>query len=203
MEEKANWKRYLKKENMVVLFLLGVLLMVIAIPTDSKTAKEKDGVSAVQETVKEQAAGRNEDGTQERDQEQELERQLEEVLAAMDGVGQVKVLITWKDKGEQIVEKDSPFAQEILSENDAQGGSRSQTKRQEESATVYVTDGSGNKIPYVKKTIQPKIEGIMVVAQGGGDPVIQKNISDVIQALFPVAAHKIKVVKMTETRAKG
>ena len=38
--------------------------------------------------------------------------------------------------------------------------------------------------------------GITVVAQGGGNAVIQKNISDVLEALFHIEAHKIKVVKM-------
>mgnify|MGYP006875711212 CR=1 FL=1 len=37
---------------------------------------------------------------------------------------------------------------------------------------------------------------VTVVAQGGGNAVVQKNITDVIQALFGVEAHKIKVVKM-------
>ena len=38
--------------------------------------------------------------------------------------------------------------------------------------------------------------GITVAAQGGGSALVQKNISDVLEALFHVEAHKIKVVKM-------
>ena len=49
---------------------------------------------------------------------------------------------------------------------------------------------------YVSKIREPSIEGVTVVAQGGGNAVIQKNITEVIQALFGIEAHKIKVVKM-------
>jgi stage III sporulation protein AG len=42
------------------------------------------------------------------------------------------------------------------------------------------------------------VEGVSVVAQGGGDSQIQKNITEVIQALFGIEAHKIKVVKMKQ-----
>ena len=63
---------------------------------------------------------------------------------------------------------------------------------------VYLVDKytSVKKIPYVVKHIEPQIQGITVVAQGGGDALIQKNISDVLEALFHIEAHKIKVVKM-------
>lgn len=48
------------------------------------------------------------------------------------------------------------------------------------------------------KEVSPVIEGVSVVAQGGGNPLIQKNITEVIQALFGIEVHKIKVVKMKQ-----
>ena len=42
------------------------------------------------------------------------------------------------------------------------------------------------------------VEGVSVVAEGGDSALVQKNISEVIQALFGIEAHKIKVVKMKQ-----
>ena len=42
------------------------------------------------------------------------------------------------------------------------------------------------------------IEGVVVVAQGAGSPQVEQDIIEAAQALFPIAAHKIKVCKMTE-----
>ena len=41
------------------------------------------------------------------------------------------------------------------------------------------------------------IRGVLVVAQGGGDPVIVQNITEAVMALFGIEAHKIKVMKMS------
>lgn len=41
-----------------------------------------------------------------------------------------------------------------------------------------------------------KIRGVLIVAQGGDDPVVVRNIQEAVMALFQVEAHKIKVMKM-------
>ena len=39
---------------------------------------------------------------------------------------------------------------------------------------------------------------MVVVAQGAGTGNISRNITDVVQALFNIEAHKVKVVKMDD-----
>ncbi len=46
------------------------------------------------------------------------------------------------------------------------------------------------------KDVLPKIEGVVVVAEGGGNSMVVSNISKAAMALFDVEAHKIMVVKM-------
>ena len=43
----------------------------------------------------------------------------------------------------------------------------------------------------------PDIEGVIVAAQGGGDGTVEADITSAIEALLGVAAHKIKVMKMS------
>lgn len=43
-----------------------------------------------------------------------------------------------------------------------------------------------------------QIEGVVVVAQGADIPQVRQDIMEMTQALFPIAAHKIKVCKMVE-----
>jgi len=43
----------------------------------------------------------------------------------------------------------------------------------------------------------PKIEGVVVVAQGGGNAKTVTEISNAVMSLFPVEAHKVVVVKMS------
>ncbi len=43
-----------------------------------------------------------------------------------------------------------------------------------------------------------KIEGVIIVAQGGGNPEIQSMIKNVISNTFGVPVHKINVLKMNK-----
>lgn len=43
-----------------------------------------------------------------------------------------------------------------------------------------------------------QIEGVVVVAEGADLPQVRQDIIETAQALFPIAAHKIKVCKMVE-----
>ena len=201
----AKWKKKLTKENMAVVALLGLLLMVIAIPADrfsgdvqENAGKDtREGTSATQEGMETgEAADGGDAASGGEGYAKRMEEELQELLSAMEGVGEAKVMITICDSGQQVVEKDVPAESEKTSETDSAGGTRESESARQEESTVYITDSDGNRTPYISRTTQPEIEGVTVVAQGGGDALIQKNITEVIQALFDIEAHKIKVVKM-------
>lgn len=191
----ASWKKKLTKENMAILALLGILLMVIALPVKkTENAGDETGLSDTGSDTMKTSETEKDDG--DGIYTQEVENRLEALLSSMDGVGEVKVMVTLSSSVEQVVEKDVPYSMDTTKETDSAGGSRDVVNSKQEETTVYVTDQAGNKTPYISKTLEPAIEGVTVVAQGGGNAVVQKNITDVIQALFGVEAHKIKVVKM-------
>lgn len=126
---------------------------------------------------------------------QTLERQLEEVLSSVEGVGKVKTMITFACSQEYILEKESLVNRSNTVEKDSQGGNRTVTQYQAEDTTVY-SSTSGENIPYVTKTVSPRVEGVLVVAQGAGNGTVNRNITEVVQALFGLEVHKVKVVPM-------
>lgn len=189
---KSNLKN-IKKDNYLIVLLVGILIIVIAFPTSDRTSdrnKEKDTTSSAIENTSKQ----NE--TQTLSYVEEQEKRLEAILSRVQGVGEVNVMITLKSSKELIVEKDTPATSSITQEEDAEGGKRNTTEKTTTEATVYQQDNNGESSPYVVKELEPEIEGIIVIAKGGDDPVVAKNISDAVLALFHVEAHKIKVMKM-------
>lgn len=135
-ERLKTWKKKLTKENMAIMALLGILLMVIAIPV-KKTETQKDQTAAPEN--KSTASG-----TQETEEEDntggyagELEERLESLLASMEGVGNVKVMVTLDSSREQVVEKDIPSTMGTTKETDSTGGSRDViNSRQEETQSM-------------------------------------------------------------------
>lgn len=186
---QKGWKR-LKKSDWAAIALLGVLLLIIAMPSGSKTAVNKtDNFETVSGTEAEET-------TEKEDYSAYLENKLERVLAQMEGVGRVTVMITVSDNGESVVEKDASGSSTTTTENDSSGGVRTVTEEQSSETTVYLeTDGESR--PYVQKEKLPSIEGVIVVAEGGGNSRVVSEISEAVEALFSVEAHKIKVVKMS------
>ena len=191
-----EWLKKIKemdKNNWLILGLVGVLLLVIAIPTEKK--EETPGGE-----LKKQKMGEKENQTetgrgQRGDYKEELEEELTEMLQNMEGVGKVKVMITLKDGGESVVEKDSSDTSNKTEETDKEGASRTEIALQSQKETVY--DGKTDSTPFIAKELNPKVEGVLILAEGADNTVVKQNISDAVLALFSVDAHKIKVVKMS------
>lgn len=176
--------KQMKKNQWAIVVLVGILLLVIAMPVNPGK-EEQSQVSPVQT---EEAGGE--------DQAEKLEAKLEQVLAQVEGVGKVKVMITLKSSGEKVVEKDRATSQRTTAEEEAEGTSRDTTEQEAGEETVYQKGEDGGQTPYVIEEKEPQIAGVMVVAQGGGQAVTAKNITEAVMALFGVEAHKIKVMKM-------
>lgn len=194
------------RDNFLIVILVGVLLLVIAWPVEEK--KEKGSEESVQWDSKGDILGlQSEDGSGNEGilgQGGEtasadvyafrLEQSLEALLSTMDGVGRVKVMVTLKDSGENIVEKDTSRIRNGTTEVDSAGGSRNTTGITDSEETRY-QNGQGGA-PYVKQRLCPRVEGVAVSAEGGGNAQTVRNITEAIQALFGIEAHKIKIVKM-------
>ncbi len=163
------------KTKWMILGLSGILLLVIALPVDKMSSDREDEVfqQSLNEKQQENTA---------KDYEKKLVSQLEQSLGCMDGVGNVRVMITFQDNGKSVVEKDVTRS----------GNEQNSSQYQE--ASVY--EESEGRQPYISQQKLPSVEGVLVIAQGGGDSAVKKDILDAVMALFPIEAHKIKIVKM-------
>lgn len=194
------------KDQFVICILTGILLLVIAVPTSEKSGEKKSesGIWDTQTVKIEESSQTERAGTKEEiekidsteEYERYMENKLEQAISVMEGAGKVKVMITVNTSRELIVAKDTPVTRSDTVENDSEGGSRTVNESNREEETVYRKESDGSSSPYVVKTLQPVIEGVVVITQGGDRPEVSKNITEAIVALFDIEPNKIKVVKM-------
>ena len=116
-----------KKNTWMILLLIGILLVVIAIPT--KTEPRVNSLSIYDDVSP---------------NETDMEKRLQSLLQQMQGVGEVHTMITYRD--------------------------------------------------------DKQVEGIVIIADGGGDAVVVRNITEVVRALFDVDSHKIKVIEKKQNQ---
>jgi len=100
-------------------------------------------------------------------------------------------------ESEKVLRVDKERSRASTSETDSSGGTRQQADESLRESTVLV-GSSGSGEPVVEKELAPEISGIVISAQGGGNASVQKEISEAMQALFGLPAHKIKVLKRVE-----
>lgn len=201
---KDLWTKYgkngLKKENMIVIILTGVLLFIIAMPV-KESGSEKSVLMDSKNEIIDARKNAAQEGKEETDRQSfeyagYLEKRLEETLSMMEKAGKVKVMVVVSASEKEVVEKDRNITRSSTSETDSEGGTRNINNTESSESTLFMTDGNGNQLPYVTQITEPKIEGVIVVAQGAGKENVNSDITEAIQALFGIDAHKIKVVKM-------
>lgn len=176
----------IRREQWIMGIIVGVLLLVIAMPTEEKNTSEVSMQEERQTTVPSDMT----------DIREEYEQQLIKVLSLVEGVGSVQVAVTIESSGNKIVEKDKPSDIEHATQVSDSGTESNSEISSIQETTVYQENDNGSQVPYVSSEIYPQVRGVLVVAKGGDNPVVIQQIQEAVMALFHVDAHNIKVLKM-------
>lgn len=179
-----------KKEKIVIFFLLGVFFLLIATPVSDLTGNRKK-----QKSTK---TGTNQQTQQKKIQEKDayitaLENKLEQTIEGMEGAGKVDVMITLKDNGEKILDKNQPYESE--EETNTEENKESKKNRIQNNQETVLVETEGNTEPIIVRELYPDIEGVVVVCEGGDNSALTVKIKEAVQALFSIDAHKIVVCK--------
>lgn len=128
--------------------------------------------------------------------EREIEKRLEAVLSSVKGAGEIKVMVTTESYGEIQIAEETKKEQSTTTEAAQQGDERKIDVVTAESKAVILDNGDGSSSPLVLKKAEPKISGVVIVAKGGGDPIVKDALSKAAEALLNVPAHKVEVLQM-------
>ena len=201
---KIDWKKLVRKckdlcyrkDRLLIILLTGILFLVIAVPFSG----EGDAETGLMYSGKTKDSSNNTSNEVEGNGNAEayagyLEQKLAKVLSEVHGVGQTEVMITMASSSEKILGADSESESESVQESDSQGGSRSTIQSRSSQTAIYDSGESSQGAPYVTKELTPEVAGVIVIAEGGDDPVVVENIIEAVQALFEIDTHKIKVMK--------
>lgn len=195
-QEKKDSKK--KIENLVV-FILILIVTIIAINTIWKGNKKENSkddtlsnngkqLATTQTTT---SSNTGNDGTNTTD----METKLETILSNMNGVGKVKVLITYLESSEVVAMYNENSKNSKVEEKDSGGGTRTTTQQDIQKDIIYQEE-SGEKVPITQKVVSPKIEGAIITAQGANSATVKNDIVQAVEAVTGLASHKIQVFEM-------
>ena len=167
--------------KLVIIVLAGVVLLVTSLPDgifSGKNADTSDKASSYSEKALSSSGAEDTQYLEVMElYARNQEKKLKEILEQMDGIDEVNVMITLKSSEEKFTLKDTDESDgDISNEN-------------------VIIENDGSSEPYVVQVMSPEIEGIVVVAKGNVDAAKESEITAVVEALFSVEAHKIKVIR--------
>lgn len=188
-----------KKIESIVVFIIILIITIIAINfiwNDDKKAKNEDDGSPY--TKKLATIETNADVTEKDESEinrDNLEKKLKNILEKIQGVGKVEVFINYSESSEVVAMYNENSKSSLTEETDTSGGKRTINETDTQKDIIYKED-DGRKIPITQKTIQPKIEGAIITAQGAKNNKIKADIVQAVEAATGLATHKIQVFQM-------
>ena len=105
-----------------------------------------------------------------------LEEEMETALSQIRGVGDVTVVLTLKNNGEQVLASDRTEKSDEWSEE-----------------VVTVNQGTGRTGAVTVREDWPDFQGALVVCTGGGDPTVRLAVTESVAALTGLSTHQIAV----------
>lgn len=125
-----------------------------------------------------------------------IETELEEILTKINGVGEVKVMITYSETNKIVPVYNEESSEENTEETDSEGGTRKVTQTDTKKEVIYEENDNGKTL-ITQSIISPSIEGAIITAKGANDVTVKTNIIQAVSAVTGLPTHKIQVFEMS------
>lgn len=189
-------------ENSIIVIIIGIILMVAGSTFFARNRGSTQNNSRQNNFNTELTTNRDDNNgdtveASKSSGKYSIEEKMEEILSQIEGVGKVSVMITYESGKEKVPAYDISENRNDTQEEDNNGGKRTITQSDTESRIAY-EEQSGTKKPIILKELEPKVKGVVVVAEGASEPVVKESLVRAVQALVDIAPHKVQVFEKGE-----
>lgn len=190
--DKGNKK---KIENLVVLVI--IIIVTVIVINQIWNGEEKEKQSRQNEEIDDKVLASREviENNNNNSSSTDLESSLEAILGNIEGVGKVKVLITYSESSQTMPMFNEDTSISATEETDTNGGSRKISQENTKKEVIY-QEIDGEKVPVTQSVMKPTIEGAIITAVGASNATVKSNIIQAVEAATGLATHKIQVFSM-------
>lgn len=187
--------------NLIIVFLVGVLLVIVGTmfggTKGSSSNNNSNGALAV---ASDNSSTPIEDSTSmysavDKAYKENLEEELVSILEEIQGVGKVKAVINFENGVERVPVFNEDVSKSETSETDTSGGQRN-ILQENGGSNVVMESNEGNQQPFISKSYNPTISGILIVAEGATDRATELRVRQAAVKLFGLEDEKVVVYPM-------
>ena len=198
--EENNGNNKKKIENLVV-FILILIITVIVINLiwngDDENKESEPASDPNKKLATSMEEGYNNEIMQTSASSYEIDKELEQILSKIQGVGEVNVMITYSQTSQTVPLYNEDTTTKDTEETDESGGTRKITESDSKKDIIF-KENDGEKEPITQRIISPKIEGAIIAAKGAANAEVKSKIVQAVEAVTGLATHKIQVFEMQE-----
>ena len=114
---------------------------------------------------------------------EKAEKRLEALLSEIKGVGKTELILSVEGSEEYVYAEETETASE---QKDKESSEKFKNK-------LFVSEHSGSKEALVKRVINPRFNGALVICEGGGDVLVKERVIKAVSAALDLPTSKICV----------
>jgi len=127
-----------------------------------------------------------------------LETKLTDLITGIDGVGQAKVMVTLESGVKYVyVQEEKRTVDRTQELGEAQAVNRVVSKENLEQSYILVENKDGRKEALVQTALQPKVQGVVIACEGGGDIRVEQSLINVVTTALNISSNRVCVVKIS------
>lgn len=180
--DKMNNKEFIN--NLIAILIIGIIILIIC---SIFKGSKKDNL---EKNIEQEENKNNNSIVYDEDYTEILERKLEKILSEMSGVGNVSVMITLEEGKEKIPASNTTTSKEETSEKDSQGGVREIIRN--DNTVQVITKGEDGSMVVIKE-IEPKVKGVIVVAEGANDIEVKQDLYEAVKTVLGISGNKVEI----------
>ncbi|HHV51283.1 MAG TPA: stage III sporulation protein AG [Clostridiales bacterium] len=123
---------------------------------------------------------------------EEMERKLAEMISSVEGAGPCRVMVTLENGVEYV------YAREEDINTDRKEDSNGISERDDKKESIIVVDSGNGRQGLLVTEIQPTVRGVVVVCQGGDQPIVQERIINLVTTALNISSKRVCVTKSSE-----
>ena len=122
---------------------------------------------------------------------QKYEQTALQLVQKIVGAGEAQVFVTLDSGVEYVYETEENRTADTQNANEETYSEKNSLQKK----TLLVEGEDGREKPILKTTLEPKIRGVVVVCEGGGDVLVMERIVSAMTTLFGISSTRVAVLQ--------
>lgn len=169
-----------KRTNIIIMLAAGAVLLILLSDCSGGKVEKKENpeLSAVQYA-------------------EQLEQRLQQIISAVDGAGECRVMVTLQNGGEFVYASEDAVSTDSSESTDS-GGRQSSGEREEHSSSFIIIDTADGEQALVRTQLMPSVGGVVVVCSGGSDPQTAQRIMSVVTTALDISPKRVCITQSSQ-----